>query len=90
MDINKSVTLKNWLSLSQKEKEEFREELNFPNIEGEVQCDVFGVPLKEGMPVYELGIKGIKAYCTVMNYFKLTPALKQQFKTASVPFKTDA
>ena len=87
MDINKSVTLKTWLALSPQEKNEYREELNFPNMEGEIVCDVFGAPLKEGMPIYEFNVKGVKAFCTVMNYFKLTPALKMQFKTVSAPFR---
>jgi hypothetical protein len=84
MDINKSVTLKTWMGLKPQEKNEYREELNFANIEGDILVDVFCAPLKEGAPVYEF--KGVKAYCTVMNYFKLTPAQKQQFKTVSAPF----
>ncbi len=85
-DINKSVTLKTWLGMSPQEKMEYREELNFANLEGDILADVFGAPIKEGMPVYEFAVKGVKAYCTVMNYFKLTPAQKKQFKTVSSPF----
>lgn len=83
-DINKSVTLKNWLAMQPREKAEYREELNIANLEGEIAADVFGAPLSKGMPVYEF--KGIKAYCTVPNYFKLTTVQKQQFKPASAPF----
>jgi len=86
MDVNKSVTLKTWLGLTSQGRNEFREELNFANIPGEIIVDVFGSPLKAGMPVYEFNVKGVKAYCTVMNYFKLTQSQKQQFKTAASPF----
>lgn len=86
-DINKSITLKTWNGMTPQEKNEYREELNFANLEGDILVDVFGSPLKEGMPVYEFNIKGVKAYCTVMNYFKLTAAQKQQFRAVSVPFQ---
>jgi hypothetical protein len=84
MDINKSVTLKTWLGMTAQGKNEFKEELNFANMPGDIIVDVFGLELKDGMPVYEF--KGMKAYCTVMNYFKLTEAQKKQFKTVSAPF----
>lgn len=84
MDINKSVTLKTWLGMNTHEKAEYREELNFANMEGEITVDVFGSPLAPAMPVYEF--KGIKAFCTVPNYFKLTAAQKQQFKPVSSPW----
>lgn len=86
MDVNKSVTLKTWLGLTPQEKTEYKEELNFANIPGDILVDVFCAPVKEGMPVYEFNVKGVKAYCTVMNYFKLTAGQKKQFKTVSAPF----
>lgn len=85
-DINKSVTLKTWMAMTSQEKNEYNEDLNFANLEGDILVDVFGAPVKEGMPVYEFNVKGVKAYCTVMNYFKLTDGQKKQFKTAASTF----
>jgi|DewCreStandDraft_4_1066084.scaffolds.fasta_scaffold03311_4 hypothetical protein len=82
----KSITLKKWSELPTDQKMEFSEELHFPNIPGDIKVDVFGEELKKGAPVYAFKIKGIRAYCIVGNYNKLTNGQKEQFEKNLIQF----